>query len=36
VRWKNALNTFLRRSGHFGRQWKAVGEILRRKFSRKR
>lgn len=35
VRWKNAIKARLRRSGHFSRQWKAIGQLLRRKFSRK-
>ena len=36
VRWKKAIKARLSRSGHFARQWKAVGQLLRRRFSRKR
>jgi len=39
VRWKNAIRNAIRkwlpRRGHFTRRWKAVGHILRQKFSRK-
>jgi len=35
VRWKNAIKARLRSGGHFARQWKAIGLVLRRKFSRK-
>ena len=34
VRWKNAIKARLPRGGHFLRQWKAIGQVLRRKFSR--
>lgn len=36
VRWKNAIKARIGQSGHFTRQWKAVGQLLRRRFSRKR
>ena len=36
VRWKNAIKARLPRGGHFTRRWKAIGYVLRRKFSRKR
>jgi hypothetical protein len=39
VRWKNAIRSaiksWLPRGGHFTRRWKAIGFVLRRKFSRK-
>ena len=35
VRWKNAIKSWLPRGGHFSRRWKAIGHVLRRKFSRK-
>jgi hypothetical protein len=39
VRWKNAIKSTVRswlpRGGHFSRRWKAIGHVLRRKFSRK-
>ncbi len=35
VRWKNAIKSWLPRGGHFTRRWKAIGFVLRRKFSRK-
>jgi hypothetical protein len=36
VRWKNAIKARLAQGGHFTRQWKAIGQLLRRRFSRKR
>ena len=39
VRWKNAIRnaikSWLPGGGHFTRRWKAIGHLLRRKFSRK-
>jgi hypothetical protein len=35
VRWKNTVKARLSRGGQFGRRWRAVGEIMHRKFSRK-
>jgi hypothetical protein len=39
VRWKNAIKAavhrWLPRGGHLSRRWRAIGEVLRRKFSRK-
>ncbi len=39
VRWKNAIKAAVRRllpkGGHLSRRWRAIGEVLRRKFSRK-
>ena len=35
VRWKKAIKARFRRSGHFLRQWKAIGQLLRAKFSKK-
>ncbi len=35
VRWKNEIKSWLPRGGHFTRRWKAIGFVLRRKFSRK-
>ncbi len=36
VRWKNAIKARMPRRGMLARQWKAIGELVRRKFSRKR
>lgn len=36
VRWKNEIKARLSRGGHFIRRWKAIGLLLRRRFSRKR
>jgi hypothetical protein len=35
VRWKNAIKARLPRRGALVRQWKAIGQLLRRRFSRK-
>ncbi|MEK0449573.1 MAG: hypothetical protein RL088_1841 [Verrucomicrobiota bacterium] len=35
VRWKNAIKKWLPRGGHFSRMWRAIGQILRKRFSRK-
>ena len=35
VRWKRAFKARFGRSGHFTRQWRAVGQMLRRKFSKR-
>ena len=35
VRWKNAIKARLAGGGHFARQWKAIGVLVRRKFSRR-
>ncbi len=35
VRWKNAIKARMARVGPLSRQWKAIGQVLRRKFSRK-
>ncbi len=35
VRWKNAIKARLPRPGALARQWRAIGELLRRKFSKK-
>lgn len=35
VRWKNAIKASLPKRGSLLRQWKAIGVMLRRKFSRK-
>ena len=35
VRWKNAIKAHMPRRGFLARRWKALGQILRRKFSRK-
>jgi hypothetical protein len=35
VRWKNVIKARFARGGHFSRQWKAIGQLLRRKFFRK-
>ena len=35
VRWKRAFKARFGRSGYFFRQWKAIGHLLRRKFSKK-
>ncbi len=35
VRWKNAIRARLPRRGFLARRWKAVSQVLRRKFSRK-
>jgi len=36
VRWKNVIKARLRRSGHFTRRWKAIGQVLRRKFEKQK
>lgn len=35
VRWKNVIKARIGGSGRFSRQWKAIGHLLRRKFSKK-
>ena len=35
VRWKNAIKALLPKKGMLTRQWKAIGQLVRRKFSRK-
>ena len=35
VRWKNAIKASIGRGGALARQWKAIGHLVRRKFSRK-
>ena len=35
VRWKMAFKARFGRSGHFTRQWRAIGQVLRRKFFKK-
>ena len=35
VRWKNAIKSWMPRGGHFTRRWRAVGFLLRKRFSRK-
>ena len=35
LRWKNRIKAWLPRSGHFSRRWRAIGQVLRRKFSRR-
>ena len=35
VRMKKAVKSWLPRGGHFTRRWKAIGQILHRRFSRK-
>ena len=35
VRWKNKIKALLPKKGFLTRQWKAIGQIVRRKFSRK-
>lgn len=35
IRWKMVIKARFGRSGHFFRQWKAIGQLLRRKFSKK-
>ncbi len=35
VRWKNAIKALLPKRGILMRQWKAIGQLVRRKFSRK-
>ncbi len=35
VRWKNDIKALLPRGGHFLRRWRAIGQILRKKFARK-
>ncbi|MEO6742549.1 MAG: hypothetical protein ABIP20_20080 [Chthoniobacteraceae bacterium] len=35
VRWKNAIKARVFRGGSISRQWKAIGQLLRRKFLRK-
>ena len=36
VRWKNAIKASLSRAGLLSRQWRAIGQLLRRKFPRKK
>ena len=33
VRWKNRIKAWLPRGGTFSRRWRAIGQVLRRKFS---
>ncbi|MCX6981384.1 MAG: hypothetical protein NTV08_11615 [Verrucomicrobia bacterium] len=35
VRWKNAIKAMLPKKGFLTRQWKAITQVVRRKFSRK-
>jgi hypothetical protein len=35
VRWKNAIKSWLPRGGRFRRLWRAIGQMLRRKFFRR-
>lgn len=35
VRWKNFIKSCIPRGGHFSRRWRAVGHMLRKRFSRK-
>jgi len=35
VRWKDTIKIRFTRAGHFSRRWKAIGQLLRRKFSKK-
>ncbi len=35
VRWKNAIKALLPKKGMLTRQWKAIGQLVRSKFSRK-
>lgn len=35
VRWKNAIKRWLPKGGHFSRLWRAIGHLLRKRFSRK-
>jgi hypothetical protein len=36
VRWKNAIKAWLPRGGRFTRMWRATGQLLRKRFSRKK
>lgn len=35
IRWKNAIKAMLPRGGFFLRRWKAIGELLRKKFTKR-